>query len=209
MRRRPRVFVRLLVTCFLTLILDSCLFRDPGVHLANGYSIGAISPGSPCSMAYSEAMDSRPRSPWRMHEIEQSYTLYNLETNEFRDFASKEECREAARRLGARPPPDLVRIRHVTRFDSDGRYVIGDSLIGYFILDTGADEFDTFPTAAEWASAVRARTSLNPERLRSPTDRLIQYREPVLLVFLGFFLALGLFWSAAPLFWKSRRPDKA
>lgn len=205
MKRWPKLLAKFTVACFVAFVVDGCLIRDPLVNLGNGYIICAPSGSSPCSLVYFESFDSRTRSPWLVLEVEHGYTLHHRDTREFRDFASKAECREAALQVGARPPIDLKEIHHITGFDSDGQLAIGDSLNGYFILDTGADELETFRTSAEWADAVRTRTNLNPNRMRDPRGWLVQYRAPGHLAVIATILAMGSLWIAAPMIWKNQK----
>ena len=214
MHHRPGLVTVLKVIGKLTLVLwigtviEGCIRIDPCVDLGNGYCIVAVSWGEPCQLVYWSERDTRPSSGWYVFSIEGKRTLLNLATHEEgRQYASREEEQQAIRELHARPAPGEALLEDVTLFDCDKRHAIGRSAKGCFLLDTAADELETWSSGEEWAAAVRAHTSLDPNRLYDPKDWRFQYRRPATWGIMGFYLALGLAWVVVPLV-RSSRPRR-
>jgi hypothetical protein len=190
---------KLIAIVFVGSIVEGFLLKDPWVELGNGYHIGAISWGSSCFLTYFATQDPRPPSPWSVHRTDKSFVLDNSETNELREYATEEELRQATRDLHVRPAPGRTMLDQVTGFDRDGRFAIGHSGDGYFLLDTTEDTLEKWPTSDEWSTAVRSRTKLNPGRLRDPKSWLLQYRSAGYWATLGIYGSLGLAWIIVPL----------
>jgi hypothetical protein len=203
-----KVVGKLVLVVLIGTVIEGCMRIDPCVDLGNGYTIVAISWGEPCQLVYWSERDTRPSSGWYVFSIEGKRTLLNPATHEEgRQYASREEEQQAIRELHARPDPGESLLEDVKLFARDKRHAIGRSAKACFLLDTAGDQLETWPSEAEWAAAVRARTSLDPNRLYDPKDWRFQYRRPATWGIMGFYLALGLAWVVVPLV-RSRRPRR-
>lgn len=180
-------------------IIEGCILRDPWVELGNGYNIGAISWGSPCHLTYFASHDPRPASLWSCVDFSDTFALRNSETNEWRRYKTKEELQQAAHELRARPASAKVMLDHVTGFNANKRFAIGQNSDGYFLLDMAADALEKWPMREEWSSVVRARTGLDPEHLRDPKAWRFQYRHAGYWSIMCTFFGLGAVWIVAPL----------
>lgn len=194
----PRAAGKLAVVSIVGLVIEGCVLRDPWVELGNGYHFGAISWTSPCFLAYFHTRDPRPPSPWRYAPGELS--LFNTETGAQKDYKSAEELKRAAREMHARPSAGKSMAHNVTAYAATEQFAIGQSADGYFLLNLNEDTIEKWPTHEEWARAVRARTPLDPQRLRDPKSWSVQHRHAGYWTLMGGCTGLGMAWIARPLF---------
>lgn len=190
---------KLIAVLFVGGIIEGCVLRDPWVELNNGYNIGAISWSSQCHLTYFNSQDRRPPSPWSALDLGDMFILRNSDTDESREYKTKAELQQAARNVHARPTPGRTLLDDVKSFAANNRFAIGECAEGCFLLDMAEDTLETWPTHDEWSVVARARTGLNPERLRDPKDWWVQYRPPGYWAIMGSYLGLGVAWIAVPL----------
>lgn len=196
---------KLIVLALVGLVLDGVILRDLWVELRNGYNISATNWSEPCQLTYFPFQDPRPPSPWVAIPADGAFVLSNRNTLELRQFASLPELQQAACELGVRPLPGQPLTHDVSGFNADERYVIGQSADGWFLFDLTTDTLDMWPTVAEWTAAVRARTTLNPQRLHDPKDWWLQRRDSTYWTIMGGYLTLGAAWLIVPLMRSHRR----
>lgn len=188
-----RLLTRLAVVTFVGAILEGCVLKDPWVELRNGYSIAATHWEGPCYLWYVGSHDRRPWSDWSSFEGDDIYFLRDSQTGELREYASEAELRQAARELHARPANRTL-LDQVSEFDQDGRFAIGLSGGGFFLLDMAQDMLETWPTIDGWEAAVRSQTKLDPQRLRDPKSWSLQYRHAAYWAIMGGYAVLGCAW---------------
>ncbi len=206
MARAIKVVVKLAIGAFIGMIIEGCILRDPWVELGNGYNVGAVSQGSRCDLAYWESTDPRPPSAWIAWRGEDSLVIYNRNTKETRDYETEGAWWQARRELGARQQGATM-AGHVTAFNVDERYAIGDCYEGFFLLDKQDDFLQTWPTRTVWATEVRSRTTLDPNRLHDPKAWHVQYRPAGYWVIMGSYVALIVAWVLIPLMPGFKRYD--
>ena len=194
----------------LVLTVDGCLYRDPGVDLAGGYSIAAISAGSPCDLYYRGTGDKRVYSDWvvlgmgavsdgKISRVE--YSLENPKSHEHRDYPTREEWLQACQDLNVSPSELRLKVSGVTGFAADAHHIIGQYEGGYFLLDIDKNRLETWQGDATWSAAVTGKTRLNPAGLTDPKGWWVRTRDPGLMegyaAFVAVFLMIGA-WSGWP-----------
>jgi hypothetical protein len=212
-----RVELNLIVVAFVALSLDAFLHRDPYVRLPHGYSIGAISAGSPCILQYAPWDDDREYSEWRaMTSVARkdngsesvTFLIVNLTTIETLEFGSEQEWESQIRARNAEPSRSAMeRFRGITKFGERGPLVIGDYDDGFFLLDTAKNSIESFSTKDEWSRQVAA-AGMSIDNLANPKSWAQQTREPLFVALVGGFALLTLPWVLRPLWVKSKEKKK-
>ena len=186
------------IISFFILGVDGCMYRDPHVRLPRGYSVGAISPASPCRLGYSQHHDDRTYSDFTALssvEPETGEATYHLAgPTEILDFANEAEWYEAIRKYNAPPPHPSLFLEGVTSFAADAQHIIGEYGGGFYVVDMATDRLSTYPEISAWRSAVSSSTALSSTRLVDPRSFFAQTRDPIALVVyaLLFLVALGM-----------------
>ncbi len=212
-----RVGFNVVVVAFIALMIDAFLNRDPCVRLPNGYSIVAISAGSPCLLQYEPWKDEREYAGWRaLHQQTRDENgreserfllvpLVDGATSETLEFDSKQEWEAATRAKNAEPSPFHVeQFSGITQFGTRSSFVIGDHDGGYFILNTAENSVESVETKEEW-SRKAAAAGLSTEDLSDPKSWFLQARDQFSVAIVGGFLLITLPWVLRPL-WASKRP---
>lgn len=203
-----RVGLNLLLVAFFALMADGFLHRDPRVQLPDGYSIVAVSGGSPCFLTYEPWNDKRSYSGWKaLHSLglggegqkSADYVLINETTGEMLEFDSPLAWDAERRARNARPwRMDMSAFSGITGFKGRDPFVIGKCDGGYFILNTAENSMTSFDNQAEWVQAATT-AGMQTDRLVDPKSWLVQARHPVFYVVVGGFVLVTLPWVFRPL----------
>jgi len=206
-----RSLIRAVVAAVVLLGLDGCLYRDPGVTLSDGYEIVAICASCPCLLNYSSNNDKRTYGPWTASMLDTQepgghktrvYMLVcdNLSTEaDVLEFKSEPEFRAACREKKARMQRSSWLLEDVKRFDADSSFILGEYGGGYFLLDIAENWVETWTDRATWSSQVRARTSLDPDRLKNPKSFWLKTRETGAWIAYSVVLLMFTPWIISPL----------
>ena len=203
-----RVGLNLLLVAFVALMADGFLYRDPCVQLPDGYSIVAVSGGSPCFLTYEPWNDTRSYSSWKaLHSVSlgeegqrsEDYVLIDETTGEMLEFDSPLAWDAERRARNARPCPiDMNAFSGITGFMCRDPFVIGKYDGGYFILNTAENSITSFDNQAEWVQAA-TKAGMQTDRLVDPKSWLVQARHPVFYVVVAGFVLITLPWVFRPL----------
>lgn len=168
-------------------LADTCLYHDPYVELAGGYSIGGISPSEPCDLQYDPSKDERVYSDWtalRNERIEHGssgatqWSLVHTSDDGVIEFDSVEAWRAARREKRAQPGSAAPGVRDVRAFVADDAFIIGACADRWFLLDIRDNWCDVFANEADWKAVARRRTKLRPTGLSDPKAWHLQTRNP-------------------------------
>ncbi|MBN1512040.1 MAG: hypothetical protein JXB13_08495 [Phycisphaerae bacterium] len=203
-----RVGLNLLLVAFFALMADGFLHRDPCVQLPDGYSIVAVSGGSPCLLTYEPWNDKRSYSSWKaLHSVSfgeegqesKDYVLINEATGEMLEFDSPLAWDAERRAKNARPwLIDMDEFSGITGFKGRDPFVIGKYDGGYFILNTAENSITSFNNQVEWVQAA-TEAGMQTDPLVDPKSWLVQARHPVFYVVVAAFVLITLPWVFRPL----------
>ena len=176
----------IVVGCFVILMIDGCVYRDPRVVLSHGYEILAISPSSPCGLQYASWRDDRPYSDYtamRSTDSSSNATRFSLVSDsEILQFDDEAEWLGAIQEFNAAPDSSGLGLEGVESFAADENHVIGTYAAGHFVLDIQANRLVTFADETKWSSSVSQETDLSSDVLHDPKSPLAQSRHPIVVV---------------------------
>lgn len=198
----PAVVVpRIVVAGIVGYVLFAMAFRETQITVGDRLVIGW---GMPSALVRLPSTGAAPADLEWTRDLG-SVRLRDARSGESRVVPLPEGWREA-KQIGASPAGMMV--FDITQFNFDDRHVIGLAADGAFILDKKSNELDVWPTLDPWRDAVRARTSLSPGRLKSPTSLLWQDRTWFFWTASAiYFLAVGVWVRRA--FRRFAKPDVA
>ena len=163
----------MIVMGFLLLIVDGCLYRDPGVTLSGGYIVSAISAGSPCRLYLQHA----PDIDWTATRLGEDIVLSNPRRRIVENVRSVGELLQKYPHQEIDLADVAPVIENVTSYVFNDTYIAGKSAESYFLLEVSAHSCEYFSTISEWRNQV-VSAGMSPDLLSDPKGWLNQDRHP-------------------------------
>jgi len=165
-----KLFKNIAIVFVAVLMIDGCIYRDPGVTLHGGYEIVAISPSSPCALQYVSWHDHRTYSDYSAlvgtDPATNKPTFSLVSDSEVLDFNDKSDWLAAIQKHRAVPDESSLQLEDIESFAADSKHIVGTYDQGHFIVDIQANTLDTFSDEHKWASSVSHSTALSPKFTR-------------------------------------------